>query len=330
MLKIRNVIFVIICFVAFNNATGQDMNFTQFHTNLLEINPAYAGSALQPRVSINYRNQWPGINAAFVTYSASYDQYLQPIRGNIGVKISDDRQGSGTLNFFSFDVMYSYRVKLGYEFYLTGGLQAGYNQSKLNWGNVVFPDMIDPIQGSVLSTGEGFSDNMQTWYPDFATGLTSYYKEHYFGFSVQHLAKPSISFISKGSARIDRKYTVNYGYTFPVYINGWVKPHYFISPSILFQKQGSFEQILYGTYVDARPLTYGLWIRQSFDILPNSIIFLLGYKKNNIKFSYTYDLTLTKLIGLTFGTHEIAFIYLIPNNKTEQKAYKSKLKSPWF
>ncbi len=307
---------------------GQDINFTQFHTNFLEISPAYAGSAIQPRVSVNYRNQWPGINSAFVTYSASYDQLYEPLKGGIGFKISNDVQGSGTLNYISIDAMYSYQLKFGYEFYVVSALQFGYNQNSLNMQNAVFADGINPITGPNGLSAEVISDSKIT-YPDFAYGITSYYRDHYFGLAVDHLIKPSVSFLSKGSARIDRKYTFNYGYTFPVHINGWVKPHYYISPNLLFQKQAGFEQIIIGTYINSRPMTYGLWLRQSFDVIPNSVIFLIGYKKNQLKFSYTYDLTLSKLSS-TFGTHEIAFIYLIDNAKTEKKAYKSELKSPWF
>jgi len=35
-------------------------------------------------------------------------------------------------------------------------------------------------------------------------------------------------------------------------------------------------------------------------------------------------------MGLTFGTHEIAFIYLITIPKTEKKAYEDLIKTGWF
>lgn len=308
---------------------GQDVNFTQFHTNFLEVNPAFAGSAIQPRVSVNYRNQWPGVNSAFVTYSASYDQIYEPLKGGIGFKISNDVQGGGTLNYLSFDAMYSYQIKFRANFYLVSALQFGFNQNSLNTENMQFASQINPITGFNPSLSSDDITSTKIFYPDFAYGMVSYFKKHYFGVSVDHLIKPSVSFLSKGSARIDRKYSVNYGYTFPIHINGWVQPHYFITPSILFQKQSSFEQIIVGTYVNSRPMTYGLWIRQSFYLFPSSVIFLIGYKKNSLKFSYSYDLTLSKLTS-TLGTHEIAFIYLINNFKGEQKAYESKLKKPWF
>ena len=55
---------------------AQDVAFSQFYANQLYLNPALAGSARCPRVTLNYRNQWPGIPSTYVTYSASYDQYV--------------------------------------------------------------------------------------------------------------------------------------------------------------------------------------------------------------------------------------------------------------
>ena len=323
------IIFIALVLVI-TTVYGQDFNFTQFHTNLLEVNPAYAGSALQPRMSINYRNQWPGINNAFVTYSASYDQMHKPFHGAVGFKISNDVQGAGTLNFLSVDAIYSYQAKITNKLFIAAAIQAGYAQNNLRWSELKFSDMIDPIQGFVNSTSETSSDNMVTRYPDFASGVSAYFKKHYIGFSVHHLTKPSISFLSKNSSRLDRKYTVNYGYTIPIHINGWVRPRYFISPSIMFQKQGDFEQIIYGTYVNSRPLTYGFWIRQSLDIIPNSLVFLLGYKKDNIKVSYTYDLSISKLFGSTYGTHEVSFIMLFRSKEDINNKDRAVFSSPWF
>lgn len=328
MIVIKKLILLIIFISSIISSKGQDINFTQFHTNYLEINPAFTGSAILPRVSLNYRNQWPAISKAFVTYSSSYDQFFEKYKSGVGFKISNDVQGEGIMNFLSFDASYSYLFKLGVDFYCVSAIQAGYGQNNLNLSKAIFANMIDPINGPVLGMIESITGE-KTSYVDFASGIAGYFKDHYFGFSVHHITNP-ITIKGAGLQNVNRKYSINYGYTFPVHINGWVNPHFYISPSVLFQKQGDFDQIIYGTYVDSRPLTYGVWIRQSFNILPNSLVFLLGYKKDNIKVSYSYDLTLSKLIGLTFGTHEIAFVYLIKNNKPEEKSYKSKLKHSWL
>ncbi|MEJ0030308.1 MAG: type IX secretion system membrane protein PorP/SprF [Bacteroidota bacterium] len=48
-------------------ASAQDAQFSQFYAAPLYLNPAFAGSTNQGRVGMNYRNQWPGIDANFTT-----------------------------------------------------------------------------------------------------------------------------------------------------------------------------------------------------------------------------------------------------------------------
>jgi len=256
MLKRTGILFIcFLCLIRFEGLS-QDLNFTQFHTNLLEVNPAYAGSALQPRASLNYRNQWPGIDAAFVVYSASIDHFFEKYKSGVGLKVSNDVQGSGLIKFLNIDALYSYAFKLRHDFYLVGAVQIGYGQNSFNIDKAIFADNIDPINGNVNITTENISSE-KNGFLDFASGVSGYFKDHHFGFALHHITRP-LSIQGSVMQNINRKYTVNYGYTFPIHINGWVKPHFFISPSIMFQKQGDFEQIVYGTYVNSRPLTYGM------------------------------------------------------------------------
>ena len=58
---------------------SQDPEFSQFYANPLFLNPALAGSTICPRAIANFRDQWPSVGGAFVTYNASYDQYIDAI-----------------------------------------------------------------------------------------------------------------------------------------------------------------------------------------------------------------------------------------------------------
>ena len=67
---------------------AQDPLFTQFFSNALYLNPAIAGRDLSPRVHSTYRNQWPGINKAYVTYNLEYDQFAPDLHGGVGFQIN--------------------------------------------------------------------------------------------------------------------------------------------------------------------------------------------------------------------------------------------------
>ena len=124
MLK-RVVLIVIVSFSLGKSEKlfAQDPEFTQFYANPLYLNPAMAGTAICPRFSLNYRNQWPAISGTYVTYSASYDQHFEGIKGGLGILVYDDRAGQGTLNTFSASGMYSYLLNVTRKFSLKFGFK---------------------------------------------------------------------------------------------------------------------------------------------------------------------------------------------------------------
>src|SRR5215210_2094180 len=81
---------------------AQDPNFSQFFVSPLTLNPALTGKFDGVmRVAGNYRNQWPSINNAYTTYTASADGGI--LRNSIpefdqfgvGVLAFSDKSGNG-------------------------------------------------------------------------------------------------------------------------------------------------------------------------------------------------------------------------------------------
>ncbi len=83
------------------NTDAQDAQFTQFYANPFILNPAFAGSERCPRVCINFRDEWPAIPGNFVTYSASFDRYVDAFGGGIGLLVEQDKAG-GVLTQYQF------------------------------------------------------------------------------------------------------------------------------------------------------------------------------------------------------------------------------------
>ena len=74
-------IFLAFFFVTIGSETAQaqDPEFTQYFANPLYLNPAFAGTARCPRMTMSYRNQWPAMSGSFVTTSAAYDQQVETL-----------------------------------------------------------------------------------------------------------------------------------------------------------------------------------------------------------------------------------------------------------
>ena len=67
-------IFILFFLLGCSFVQAQDPHFSQFFASPLTLNPAFTGKFNGTvRVAGNYRNQWPEINRAYVTNTASVD-----------------------------------------------------------------------------------------------------------------------------------------------------------------------------------------------------------------------------------------------------------------
>ena len=131
-----------------NEAQAQDPEFTQFYSNPLYLNPAFAGTARCPRLVMNYRNQWPALSGVFVTTSVSYDQHVETLSGGLGLIVMNDRAGKGTLNTTTVSGIYSYQLPVTKTFSLKFGGQATYFQKSLDWSNSPSATKLIPARDS--------------------------------------------------------------------------------------------------------------------------------------------------------------------------------------
>jgi type IX secretion system PorP/SprF family membrane protein len=102
-------LFTLLCllFLA-QTSLAQDPTFTQFYSNPLYLNPALAGTTGCPRVSLNYRNEWPQLTGNYTTYSAAFDSYVKDIKGGVGIIAMYDQQAEGTISTTMLGGIYSF------------------------------------------------------------------------------------------------------------------------------------------------------------------------------------------------------------------------------
>lgn len=307
---------------SFRVASAQDVIFSQFYANPLYMNPAFAGSKVCPRISLNYRSQWPSLVSAFTTVSASYDQYVDPLHGGIGAIIMTDRQGDhGALQTSSLAVMYAFRFQLARELWVNAGLKAGIVNTSLNWNELRFPDMIDRVMGFTGMTSAQMPEKTNKWYLDFDAGIMMYGSSWYAGFAASHLTQPSNGFY--GVTELPIKLTANGG----VLINmaeearrtsslGLGTP--VLSPNFIYQYQAGFHYFNYGLYLDWMPFLVGVWFRNGLENA-DAFIFQVGFQQDYFKVGYSYDVTVSKLSNNTSGAHEISLGILLPCPEKKHK-----------
>ena len=318
--------FLVILFVVNLSSSeflfAQDPNFSQFYANLLYLNPAFAGSERCPRASVNYRNEWPALGKAYVTYTASYDQNVDLLEGALGLLLLQDIQADGAITTTNVNGIYSYTLPVTRNFSVRGGFEASYFQKRLN-KDFIYPDMIDPLYGPIFPTGEQYvqTENNKGYF-DFSAGVLGFTRNYYFGFAVNHLTQPSESWRGSSDAVLPRKYTIHFGTTIPLTSRRFKRGELSISPSVLYQRQQNFEQADYGLYLNRKSIVAGVWLRQNFAPHADSFIMLLGYVQPKFKFAYSYDLTVSKLKNETLGAHEVS-ISMVFNCKQKKKKFRT-------
>ena len=308
---------------AVQSGKAQDVVFSQFYANPMYMNPAFAGSKVCPRISINYRSQWPALVSAFTTVSASYDQYIDALHGGIGALLMTDRQGDhGALQTSSAAVMYAFRFQLGRNVWVNAGLKAGVTNTSLEWDGLRFPDMIDPVAGYILSTGaKPPADGTSKWYLDFDAGALIYGQSWYAGFSAAHLTQPSNGFY--GVTKLPMKFTGNIGGLINIAEEarrtsslGLGTP--VLSPNFIYQYQAGFHYFNYGLYLDWMPFLVGVWFRNGLENA-DAFIFQVGFQQDYFKIGYSYDVTVSKLSNNTSGAHEFSIGILLPCPEKKHK-----------
>jgi type IX secretion system PorP/SprF family membrane protein len=315
------------------HSVSQDFPYSQFYANPLYLNPALAGIEYCPRIALNYRNQWPALPSSFISYSASYDQFSDFFNGGLGLQLNYSTEGAASFNHFQLRGVYAYRLRISSETEARLALEAGFGQRSVRWENLIFSSMIDPGSGTIspsLPPPENFNGNRL--YPDFATGFVVGISEKYFvGAAVHHLTSPDISFMGEGDNPLNMKITVHAGATFGDEPTGYYSRRggsaILISPNILYQQHGDFRHVNLGSYFTLQPFVFGAWFRHAFEN-SDAIIISLGLQRENLRFGYSYDYTVSALSNAGGGAHEISLTWLFECSKKSKRP--RAIKCPTF
>jgi len=328
----RTFFLVWIGVLAMLPAMAQDLAFSQYYANPLYLNPALAGSKICPRLTLNYRNQWPGIYKGYVSYSAAMDQHFDAISGGLGVIAHADVFGQGALNQISASGMYSFRLQATKSLVINAALQAGYVQYHLNWDKLVFEDMIIPGTGETLPTSpnENPPSRFNIGEVDFAAGILAGYNQRlYLGAALHHITMPDLAFYVGNTNRLDMRITVHAGALIDKEegLMGGDMEDLSFSPNIIYMQQGEFHQLNAGMYVNFYPFVSGLWFRHNFENA-DSFIVLFGIQQARYKIGYSFDFPVSRISLGSFGSHEISLAWQFDCPRKEFK-YKA-IKCPRF
>ncbi len=309
--KYQRTWFLVICIlISPLFIQAQDLHFSQFFNTPLTTNPANTGFIPDAdyRIGVQYRNQYSNIMAVpYKTVSAFGDAQLFRNRlenGWLGVGgvILSDVAGSGSLRSTKIYGSVAYHQMLGNSSLLSAGFNLGWANKRIDQSALKFPDQFDENIGFFDShhPTNVVLTNTSVSYFDAQAGMNYAYfpQDNVYinaGYSIHHVNKPKESFFNDKS---------NYGTgVIPIrqiaFINAILKvdPRVIINPNIYYTTQAKASELVGGIKMNYNlsefgeaQLIAGVYYRSHDAIIP-----VLGFELSNIRFTFSYDATLSSL-----------------------------------
>ncbi|MEI6885627.1 MAG: PorP/SprF family type IX secretion system membrane protein [Bacteroidota bacterium] len=312
-----------------NTASAQDMNYTQYFSTPLYVNPAYTGINTGIRARFLFRDQWPAAPIAYKSYyfSADLGDRALPGAGGFGIVVQSDNPGVGLINNLNAALTIGVRIPITGFMAAQVGIKAGIMQRRINYDDLVFTSNFDARYGNIYQSGFTDFNASKRVVPDFgAGGLIQFSSTEGnitgdFGFAVDHIFKPDVSFLSVGSSQYPRKWIGHLNLVFSTgpggssngMMNSGADPLK-IMVGGLYMNQSNLNSLQLGLNLLKYNIYLGCWYKSTLTGVVNSVCAIVaGYKFNfyenmSIKFMYSYDIQISGALQGTGGAHEISLI----------------------
>lgn len=288
-----------------NYLQAQDLHFSQFFNSPLTTNPANTGFIPDAdfRIGAHYRNQFSNImSVPYKTTSIFADAQLFRDRLEtgwlgIGGVVLSDVAGSGSLRSTKVYGSVAYHQQLGNSSLLSAGFNVGWANKRIDQSKLKFPDQFDgkffdnPVTAVSLN-------NSSVSYMDIQAGMNyAYFPQEnvYFnaGYSIHHVKRPKETFFNDNTnaGRIPMRHIG--------FLNAILKVNdrVIINPNAYFTTQAKASELVVGlngnynlSEFGEKQLVAGLYYRLGDAIAP-----MIGFEIKNVKFTFSYDATMSSL-----------------------------------
>lgn len=300
---------------------AQDTQFSQYYASPLFLNPALCGINQKGRAGLNYRNQWPSIDASFETYSFSMDYNWEDYYSSAGIMVNTDQEGLAGLRSTNVALQYAYQVGLNYNWTFRPAVEVSYYSRGLNFSRLTFGDQFDDTGLINPVTAETFDTGLNAQFFDLSFGGILFTNRLWLGSALHHVLEPNQS-LAGNDAPLQRKFSIHGGYKImfsevnrraALSVKGRERS---FTPGFNYRQQGQFKQLDLGVYFTFEPILLGAWYRgipfKGLNGSPNrdAAIAMIGIKKSDLSIGYSFDYTISDLGIGSGGAHEISLVYV--------------------
>jgi type IX secretion system PorP/SprF family membrane protein len=296
---------------------AQDIHFSNTEYAPLILNPALAGANTPIQANMSYRTQWGQLGSSFRTANASFDSRVTKDNSRksnflaLGISFFNDRIGDMGMVTNNVALTIADHIRLNAKSQLSLGINAGYTLRSFDNMDGMWASQYDGVTYNPgLASGEDFN-NQNFGYFDAGAGILYTYakkvkamarnadKRVNVGVAAYHITRPNNSFVELDSEKLPVRYSAFVNAD--ISIDGTSGD---ILPGVYYQRQGSFSQLLLGTYYKykfntgsnytgyERPFAASLGL---FTRLKDAYIAKLMIDWDQFSVGYAYDFTFSSL-----------------------------------
>jgi type IX secretion system PorP/SprF family membrane protein len=288
----------------------QDPHFTQFMHNKLWLNPGFAGDPEKICATLINRNQWVGFGGGQEAKGPGgqpVPRGLTPTNlvGSLNTRIGDkfgfglifSRDELGFESTVSILPSVSYRHTFSNQGVLSTGITVGYQQKNLRASELRAIDPNDPLIPPNDISGGALDLNFGMYY---TLPQLSVFDNFYAGISATHLNQAEVQYGQYS------KYNNQLHYYFMTGAEYVLSSEFTLQPNVLVKKDPAKIQADINCM-----LVWNQNIRGGLTWRPmDAAAVLVGYDfPFNLSVGYSYDLTTTRILNYSSGSHEIMVRY---------------------
>lgn len=293
----KNIYRLLFLFLALPAVNAQELTiptFTQYLAdNPFVISPAYAGIGDHVKIRVNGLTQWVGVKDAPDMQSLAADLRISSNSG-IGVFMYNDKNGNTRQYGGKFSFAHHLILDDYYEQYLSLGISYNLNQFKIDIENINTPD-------------PSVTDNRYVVNHNFDISALYRIGRFYASFNANNVLNKNVDIFDINEPRKLRNYQVYTGYNFKNDGNIEIEPSAFVQ---YFEGDGRSTTDM---NIKVRYLTGDdyYWAGISYRFLndqmldPVNVGPMVGLRKSNFYFAYSYQVTTNELLAYNSGTHMI-------------------------
>lgn len=294
------ILTIVVALLSVISLKAQELTLPQLSQYLADnpfvMSPTYAGIGDHVKIRINGLTQWVGIKDAPDTQSLAADMRVGNQSG-LGMLLYNDSNGETKQRGARVSFAHHLTLDRYDDEFLSFGLSYNFNQFRIDIENF---DALDP----------SVTDDRATTNHNFDVGLLYRRDKFYFSANASNLINKNLSkFNEIYEPNTLRNYYVYTGYRYTKNKNSRLE----IEPSVFFQLFESDGRSVTDLNVKIRHYDFedyyyaGVTYRFLNDQIgdPLYIAPIVGLKKNNFYFGYSYQIILNEILGYSSGTHVV-------------------------